>query len=267
MADTAAAAFALHQVSIERGGRRAIHALTTSISRGEKVALVGPNGSGKTTLLRAMCGLTPISSGSIRADGRPIDEMTPRQRARRIAFLGQDDTIDLPFTSREVIALGRTAQRAEWARASGDDRAAVESIIAALQIEHLADRRLDVMSGGERKRVMIGRALAQGCPAILLDEPSNHLDLDYQLLVLDLLRQSPATAVVAMHDLTSAARFGDRILLIGGGRLVGDGSPHAVLQPDLLAEVYGVSTRPVQGQRLIIEVIDRIPTAGGPARP
>ena len=239
-------AFDAQNLGVRLGERDALAGVTFSVAAGEAVALVGPNGAGKTTLLRALAGLVP-HTGGLRLDGWPVRDVDARARARRVALVRQQAPLAVEFTVREVVAMGR-APHVGWAgRLGAADRAAVDAALAAADLAGFADRPVRHLSGGEQQRVALAQALAQDTPALLLDEPTAHLDVRHQF---DLLARARAladtgrTVVAALHDLERAAAFAGRVLVLDRGRLVADGAPAAVFTSALLAAVFGVHAAP-----------------------
>jgi iron complex transport system ATP-binding protein len=207
---------------------------------------VGPNGAGKTTLLRAIAGLVPYA-GSIRVDGREVRTQRPGERARTIAVVPQSPLLPPEMTVGEYVALGRTPRLGMLGRPGASDRRAVSSALARLGLDALAERRLGALSGGERQRAVIARALAQEAPVLLLDEPTTALDIGRQQEALDLVSALRAegglTVLSAMHELTLAGRYPDRVALVAGGRVVAHGEPAEVLREDLIARHYRARVR------------------------
>ncbi|WP_328978974.1 ABC transporter ATP-binding protein [Streptomyces canus] len=210
---------------------------------GAFVGLVGPNGSGKSTLLRCVYRALRPAGGAVRLDGDDVHTMDPRAAARVLAALPQESSAEFDFAVAEVVAMGRLPHR-------GRTAAADEEICAGAMdrtgVRHLADRGFLALSGGEKQRVLIARALAQQPRVLVLDEPTNHLDIAHQLDVLSLVRGSGLTVLAALHDLNLAAAHCDLLYVIADGRTVASGPPHDVLQPALLAEVFGVRAHPVR---------------------
>lgn len=217
-----------------------VDGVTIDVAPGSTVGLLGPNGSGKSSLLRLLAGLRPTSSGVVRLGGDPIAGLSRRQVARRLAMVEQESATDADPTVRDVIGLGRLPHRAPWSPETANDRAMVAGAAATMRTVHLLERSYMTLSGGERQRVQIARALAQEPTELLLDEPTNHLDVRHQLELLELVRATPTTTVMALHDLNHAATFCDRLVVLDGGRVRAAGRPADVLTPALLAEVYGV---------------------------
>ncbi|MFC8190292.1 ABC transporter ATP-binding protein [Cellulomonas sp. NPDC057328] len=254
-----AATAVLHaqDVGVRHGPVTALTGVDVRVHPGEVVALVGPNGSGKTTLLRVLGGLRRPTTGRALLAGTDLRSVPDRTRARRVAYVGQDEEGDLPFTPREVLLLGRAVRHPDWRPYDADDRAAVEALLARWELGPLADRGLDEMSGGERRRVLLARAFAQGGDVLLLDEPTNHLDLRHQHALLAHVADAGTTAVVALHDLDLAAAYCTRVVMLARGRVVADGPPADVLTADRVGAVYGVDARTVDDGRRRHVVVGR----------
>jgi iron complex transport system ATP-binding protein len=234
-----------------------------AIRAGELVGLCGPNGAGKSTLLRLMLGLHAPSAGSVTLAGTALATLSRRQIARHAALLPQDAPADVPLSVREAVALGRLPHLGRLQPETAADVAAVARALEATDTASLAERPLTELSGGERHRVHLARALAQEAPLLLLDEPIAGLDIAHQLAAMDLLRATAdanRAVVVALHDLALAARRCDRILLLAGGALSADATPAEVLTADTLARVFGVraDVRIDAGGRPVLDVLDAI---------
>jgi iron complex transport system ATP-binding protein len=228
------------------GKREALRGLDFRAEAGELTAIVGPNGAGKTTLLRTLSGLLPPAAGVVMLAGRPLGDWAPPMRARTIAYLPQERIVHWALSARAVVALGRLPHQPVGAGESLADAAAIEAALAAMDVTHLATRPVLDMSGGERARVLIARALAQEASALIADEPAAGLDPAHQLTLFAhfaRLASLGRTVVVALHDLSLAARFCHRIVLLHEGRSVAAGAAHDVLSSEHLAAVYGISGR------------------------
>ncbi len=228
---TAAMPPALQAISLSVPGR--LEAVSVALGPGELVAVVGPNGAGKSTLIQALAGLLP-ADGAVHWNGQPLSRIPTAERGRRLAWVSQEAHFEFAFPVREVVAQGRYA----W----GDDLTGVAEALAELDLWHLADRPATRLSGGERHRVGLARALATEAPIQLWDEPVAQLDVRHALEVMRLARRltdAGSTVVVSLHDLRTAYRF-DRVLVLDRGRLVGNGKPHEVLTANLIREVFRV---------------------------
>jgi iron complex transport system ATP-binding protein len=211
------------------------------------VALVGPNGAGKSSLLKALAGLAE-HDGTITWGGRALAEFTPRERARTIAYLAQTATVHWPLAARDVVALGRLAHGAFGAAPTVADREAVDWALAQTATAGFARRSVDALSVGERARVLLARALAVRAPVLLVDEPIAMLDPYHQLEIMGVLARyaagaaggAPALVVAVLHDLTLAARFCGRVLLMSGGRVIEDGPPSTTLTAENVRRHYDV---------------------------
>jgi iron complex transport system ATP-binding protein len=246
-----------HDVSIARDGRPVVHNADLSVRAGEVVALVGPNGAGKSTLLSSVAGDVGTAGGAVLIDGEPLASWTPTELAMRRAVLPQTATVSFPFTVHDIVRMGR----APWARTAHAevDDAVIADALAVTDTAHLATRPHTALSGGERARVALARVCAQDTQLLLLDEPTAALDVRHQELVLELVRRRAARddgVVVVLHDLGLAARHVDRVVLIAAGRVVADGRPRDVLEPQVLSTVYDheieVLPHPRTGALLIV---------------
>jgi iron complex transport system ATP-binding protein len=245
-------------------GRALLDELTLSVHAGEFVGLVGPNGAGKTTLLRTMAGLLEVDGGVVSFDRVALPNMDRRRLAQHIAVVPQSAHFgDFRFSSKEVVLMGRYPHRGRWQVETAADHEIAATAMERTHTVTFTDRVVTELSGGERQRVTLARALAQTPRVLLLDEPTASLDLGHQLQVLRLVRrlvdEDGMTAVAALHDLSLASRYCDRLVLMEHGRIVADGRPVEVLTPDRLAEVYRirahVEPHPLMGG-LMIHVLD-----------
>lgn len=229
------------------GGKIIVADVSVEIAPGESFGLIGPNGSGKSTLLRLMAGLLPRARGMVTLGGTPLQRLSRREIAQRIAVVEQiTETVEALRVS-DVVELGRTPWLSAIAPFGSDDRTIVEEALAAVDMAHMADHDWATLSGGERQRVHIARALAQ-CPRMLiLDEPTNHLDIHHQLALLRLIRSLPVTVVMALHDLNQAMAC-DRLAVMDRGRMVACGPPAEVLTPERIATIFRVGARQLRDQ-------------------
>ena len=234
-------------VSVRLGGVQVVERVHLALRAGELTALVGPNGAGKTTLIRALAGLLPFE-GEIAIDGRALASVPPRERARRIAYLPQGNVFHWPLSVADVVALGRYPHADPFSRITVGDRAAVERALAVTETGTFAERAVTTLSGGERARVALARALATQAAVLLADEPTVSLDPRHQLVVMGLLREAAhagGAVLAVVHDLTLAARFASRVLVMNAGRIVADAPARDALTAERIAAVFGVEVVPV----------------------
>ncbi len=248
----------LQRVRFVAGGRMILDGIDATVPDGAVAALIGPNGSGKSTLLHLIAGVAPPGGGRIAFAGADLLALPRRERARRVALAEQETTGDPGLTVREAVLLGRTPHLGVFSGPSATDMQVVEQSLAATGMEEFAHREFVTLSGGERQRVHLARAIAQEPELLLLDEPTNHLDVRAQLTMLALvadLARSGTTVLTALHDLSLAVSATDHVIVLDHGRVVTAGAPAAVLQPDLIRQVWGVEAEilphPTSGRPLI----------------
>jgi iron complex transport system ATP-binding protein len=257
----------VRQVRHAYGARVAVDGVTFSAREGEFVGLLGPNGAGKSTLIRLVAGLLAPSSGSVRLAGFDPHATPRRLVARMCALVPQEPRLDWPFTVRDVVMMGRSAHQGLLAIPGRDDLGAVEGALAACDLVHLAGRRVDALSGGERRRVFFARALAQEPRVLLLDEPTAFLDLAHQVAAMEMARlaaRGGLCVVAVLHDLNLAAAACDRLVALRDGKVVAEGRPAEVLTEARVREVWGV---PVwRGENGVTGATVVLPTVGPRAR-
>jgi iron complex transport system ATP-binding protein len=224
----------------EADGRAIVSAVDLDVTSGETVGLVGPNGSGKSSVLRCLAGLRTPSKGAVRYDGQDIVGWSSRRIAQHLAYVEQASDTDSDLQLVDVVALGRMPFRDRWRALSHSDRVVVEAAVSRLGLTGLETRHWRTLSGGERQRAHIARALALQPWCIVLDEPTNHLDVRHQLDLLEFLADTDQTVVVALHDLSLAARYCDRLVLLHQGVVAASGRPGDVLSPVRLRDYFGV---------------------------
>ena len=231
-------------VSVKYGSSVAVQGFTDTVRPGEWLCLIGPNGAGKSSLLRSAAGLVK-HEGGILVDGSPLHLRTSRRRAALVAHVPQSPSMPEDMTAAEYVLLGRNPYVGYFGNESKHDRMMVARVIERLDLEEFAERRLGTLSGGERQRLVIARALAQEAPIMLLDEPTSALDIGHQQQALELVdslrREHGFTVVSAMHDLTLAGLYSDRLALLHQGHCVATGPAEQVLKAETLSEFYGVS--------------------------
>ena len=234
--------------------------LSLSVSTGEVVAIVGPNGSGKTTLLRLVTGVLSPEAGAVMVDGVPLAGLGHRERARKVAIVPQKPQLPLSFSVLDLVLMGRNPHLGllQW-EGERDVRIAVEAM-ETTETVHLASRAIGTLSGGEQQRAVVATALAQQAPVLLLDEPTSSLDLAHQSKVMALVsrvqKQRGGAVLMAMHDLTLASQYCDRIVMLAGGRVYAEGRPRDVLTAESIRAVYDtdvtVMSHPTTGTPVVV---------------
>lgn len=231
----------LRDVSVTLSRVDVVQALSATVERGEWVGLIGPNGAGKTTTLRALAGLIPFG-GEVLVDGHSVRTSSRREISRRVALVPQNPQTPPELTVAEYVLLGRTPHIGYLGSESSADRLAAEGAIARLSLRAFAERTLGSLSGGELQRAVLARALAQEAPVLLLDEPTSALDLGRQQQALELVdalrRDDGLTVIAAMHDLSLAGQYADRLLLLDRGRLIAHGPATTVLSEERIKTHY-----------------------------
>ena len=231
------------RLHVRLGGSPVLRGVSWEVSRGEFVVVIGPNGSGKTTLLRALAGLIKASAGRIVIDGVDASGLSARERARSVAYLPQSSSSGYSFTAFEVALMGRYPSLGRFQLETQGDREIAYRALERTEAAQFAERRIGELSGGERQRVLMARTLAQQPQLLLLDEPTSNLDLKHQLSLMALVRGEVANglaAVAVLHDLSLAARFADRLVLLKEGSVMADGPPGSVLTPANLRAAFEV---------------------------
>jgi iron complex transport system ATP-binding protein len=230
-------------LQVDYGKRTAVRPFDEVVGSGEWLGLIGPNGAGKSSLLQAVVGIVK-SSGQMLVDGASFGMRSRARRAALVAYVPQDPLIPADMTGFEYVLLGRAPYIGYFGSESKRDRTMTSDVLERLELGELASRRLGQLSGGERQRLVIARALATEAPILLLDEPTSALDIGHQQQALELVsrlrRENDLTVISAMHDLTLAGMYSDRLVLMHEGFVVARGEPQDVLKPETLAEFYGV---------------------------
>ena len=231
-------------LSVSYGEKAVLQQVGFHLAAGQVLAVIGPNGAGKSTLIRALSGVLPVKGGAVRLDGRDLRQYSEVERARRIAVVPQAVNLPAAFTVWETVLLGRTPHLNWLGQLTAKDEDIARWALERTDTQALAGRPVNQLSGGEQQRVLLARALAQSAPVMLLDEPTAHLDLQYQLSLLELVRelahQEKLAVLVALHDLNLVSRYADKVALLAEGKLCALGRPGEVLQADVLTRAYRV---------------------------
>ena len=237
-------------VSIIRSHKKLVDNVSLALNAGELVGLIGPNGAGKSTLLNALAGLSACDRGTVSLDGTDIKRIKAVKRSRTLAWVAQSGPVNWPLSVERIVTLGRRPHLGAWQTLGEHDMRAIDAAINATDCETLRQQDATTLSGGERTRMLLARALATEPKILLADEPVAALDLKHQLQTMNVLRNfstGDRSCVVVLHDLSLAARYCDRLYLMQQGKMVADGNTDEVLSANNLRNVYGVEVENGQG--------------------
>ena len=247
------------QLDIGYGGTRIVQGLSFAPPTGKVTALIGPNGCGKSTLLKAFARILNPTKDKLPPAVRAYSALSARQLARQIAFLPQVLPVPEGVSVRQLVAYGRSPHNSLWGRLSGSDQTQVTQAMQRLELDNLADRALADLSGGQRQRAWLAMVLAQNAPVVLLDEPTTYLDISHQVELMDLMCELAAegkTVITVLHDINQACRYAEHVAVMHGGRLVAAGTPAAVINAQLMREVFEVQVQiinePVSGTPMCV---------------
>ncbi len=222
------------------GGQQILAGIDLHVDGRHTVGIIGPNGSGKSTLLKCIYRVLEPTAGAVWIDGRDIAGVPVKQTARQVSVVAQHNQIAFDFTVMDVVMMGRAPHKRMLDRDTADDVEIARTSLAAVDMSGFEQRSYLTLSGGEQQRVVMARALTQRTPCLILDEPTNHMDIRYQLQLMTLVRSLGKTVICAVHDLNIAARYCDVLYMLRDGAVVASGSPREVLTPERIHEVYGV---------------------------
>jgi len=246
------------------GEANILKGVSAELRRGELVGLIGPNGAGKSSLLKAILGLVSVTDGAVSLDGEQLADMAITDRAKLVSYAAQGAPVHWPLLVEHVVGLGRMPHLNPWQKLTVSDEKAIAAAITATDCMHLKGRTVTSLSGGERARVLMARVLAADTPYILADEPVASLDPAHQLDVMEILKTQALSGkgvMVVLHDLALAARYCDRIIMLDGGKQIGQDTPEVMLSDEHLAKVFGVrAVRVSDGddQFLVIQPLNRL---------
>ena len=261
----------VQDLSVQLGAVEALSEVSIGVDQGEFLGIIGPNGAGKTTLLRAISGVLDPNAGSVAVAGQDVTGLSAAESSRLVAVVPQETNLAFDFSVREVVEMGRTPYTSRVSLYGDDDADIVDHALERTQVQQFADRSIGEVSGGERQRVLLARALAQDTPVLLLDEPTASLDIDHQIRTLELVRslvESGKTVLAPIHDLNLAAHYCDRLLLLSDGARTAAGPPEQVLTEDHLEAAFGtdavVTNNPVTGSVYVMALPEGARDRDGP---
>lgn len=222
------------------GNTEILRGIDFEANEGEFVGIIGPNGSGKSTLLRCLYRVLTPSEGAVFLDGKELSSYRVKESAQKLAVVAQHNYYNFEFSVQDVVMMGRAPHKRALDRDTAEDYQIMRQSLKAVGMQEFEERSFSTLSGGEQQRIILARALAQQTPCLILDEPTNHLDIKYQLWLMDIVRNLDCTVISAVHDLNIAAMYCDRLYAMKQGKLIAQGTPHELLTPDLIRELYEV---------------------------
>ena len=225
------------------GNKEILKGLDLQVKEKEFLGIIGPNGSGKSTFLKCVYRVQRPTSGTIYADGKPLDELSYRQSAKKLAVVAQHNFYSFDFSVLEVVLMGRSPHKKILERDNPEDYQIARASLEKVGMQGFEKRNFSTLSGGEQQRVILARALTQQTECLVLDEPTNHLDIKYQLQIMDIVKSLGLTVAAAIHDLNIAAMYCDRLIALKEGRIAGVGTPRELLTEKFIDEIYGVKSR------------------------
>ncbi|MEG2699121.1 MAG: ABC transporter ATP-binding protein [Ruthenibacterium sp.] len=245
----------IEDLTFSYGGNDAVSHVSLDVDEGELIGLIGPNGSGKSTVLKNVSRALVPDSGTITLDGENLLTMSHRKSALKLAVVGQENDVPFDFLVEEIVAMGRSPHKRLFDLDNAHDQSMVHHALEHLGMADMAKRNYLQLSGGEKQRVIIARAIAQESDFFVLDEPTNHLDISYQMQVFDFIKRLKVTVLSAIHDLNMAALYCDRIYVLKSGKIMLCGTPEEVFTPKNIFDVYGVRSsvakHPITGKTAI----------------
>ncbi len=237
------------------GNTEILRGIDFEANEGEFVGIIGPNGSGKSTLLRCLYRVLTPSEGAVFLDGKELSSYRVKESAQKLAVVAQHNYYNFEFSVQDVVMMGRAPHKRALDRDTAEDYQIMRQSLKAVGMQEFEERSFSTLSGGEQQRIILARALAQQTPCLILDEPTNHLDIKYQLWLMDIVRNLDCTVISAVHDLNIAAMYCDRLYAMKQGKVIAQGTPHQLLTPDLIRELYEVDAEVItdrEGQMRIL---------------
>lgn len=235
--------FTAQAINVIFNKRHILEKLDFNLHDREFVGIIGPNGSGKSTFLKCVYRVLCPSSGTIRFDGKNLDELSYRESAQRLAVVAQHNFYNFDFSVLEIVLMGRAPNKGIFENTNDQDYTIAFNSLKTVGLEGFAERNFSTLSGGEQQRVILARALTQQTRCLVLDEPTNHLDIKYQLQIMDIVKSLNISVVAAIHDLNIAAMYCDRLVALKNGKIIGNGKPKNLLTEKFIYDVYGIKCK------------------------
>ena len=242
-------------ILVRLGGKEILKGVSISAAQNEMIGVIGPNGSGKSTLLRCIYRVLKPNGGAVLLDGKPLDRYSTRESAKRVAVLAQHNYYNFDFTVLDVVLMGRSPHKKAMERDNAEDYRIVREALRLVGMQEFEERSFSTLSGGEQQRVILARALAQETPCLILDEPTNHMDVKYQLQLMEIVKGLNCTVLAAVHDLNIAALYFTHLYVMKDGKIVASGSPEEVLTPALIREVYEVEAEVFRDRNGLLRIL------------
>ena len=247
------------------GDEETVSDVTLDVKKGEFIGLLGPNGSGKSTVLRNLYRALSPDRGTAKLDGENLYAMSARKSALKLGVVGQENNVPFDFLVEEIVAMGRSPHKKLFDIDTAEDKRIIRHALEHLGMENMAKRSYNHLSGGEKQRVIIARVIAQETDFLILDEPTNYLDISYQLQIFDFVKRLNVTVLSAIHDLNMAAMYCDRIYVLKNGKVILHGTPEEVFTPQNIYEIYGVQCDTMIHSKTGKTVITFLPGTAEPA--
>lgn len=243
------------EILMKLGGSQILKGVSIAADQNEFIGLIGPNGSGKSTLLKCIYRVLEPTGGAVWLDDKELSRYSYRESAKRIAVLAQHNYYNFEFSVRDVVLMGRAPHKKHMERDNAEDFRIVREALEMVGMSDFSERSFSTLSGGEQQRVILARALAQQTPCLILDEPTNHMDVKYQLQLMDIVKGLNRTIISAVHDLNIAAMYCTQIYVLKDGQVVAHGTPEDVLTPELIRDVYEVNAEVFRDKNGLLRIL------------
>ncbi len=236
----------VEQLCVQFGDTKILKGVDLNVGDREFIGIIGPNGSGKSTLLKCIYRVLEPNAGLIELDGKKLKDYAVKESAKKVAVVAQHNYYNFEFSVQEVVMMGRAPHKRTLERDNAEDYRLVHEALKKVNMEDFENRSFSTLSGGEQQRIILARALTQQTPCLILDEPTNHLDIKYQLQLMDIVKSLDLTVISAIHDLTIAAMYCDRLFVMKDGHIVGFGTPEEMLTQERIKEIYEVDAEVIK---------------------